>query len=240
MKVSTVVVLQFNDDLTEATKIVDVSYQYDSGPVAECKKGREANQANTQFQQEQAKKNAGNADTSYNTANNVYQSEANLTPGGMSSPAAAIYASDRNRINNVYNGLRSDAFASAGIRGFGNAPSGFAKSTQNALDLGQANADQNAYNSGIVETQRERENAAAGETALHGQSISTELGNTNAANTSAFNQSQMGSTLGDVLGGASSILGGLSGFGAIGSSLGKMFPKSTSNVGSYGGSWNVS
>ena len=41
MRISSLVVLQYNDDLTEFDKIVDVSRDYD-GPIAQCKKGREA------------------------------------------------------------------------------------------------------------------------------------------------------------------------------------------------------
>lgn len=131
MRISTRVVLQLEDDGT-FREIARDSYEH-SGPVALCKKGRDANANNTKFQQSQAQGYANNANTGYNNANNFYESELALNPGGMSSPAAAMYASDLANINSTYNGLRQNAFATSGERGFGNAPSGFMAATQSRI-----------------------------------------------------------------------------------------------------------
>jgi hypothetical protein len=226
MRISTKVTLEICDTLGEYREVSRESYEFDGPIPVACKKGRGQEEANMKFQADQANKNAGRADTSYNLANKFYQDELALNPGQMSNPAAAIYSSDLNNINNTYSGLRQNAFDSAGIRGFAGAPSGFMKSTQNALTVGQNNAQQNAYNNALVQTQAQRENAAAGEAGLLGQANQAELGNTNASSNSAYMRSQMGSTAGDVLGAASSILGGLSGFGAL-------IPHASSSTPSY-------
>lgn len=222
-KISTKVTLEICDEIGVYNEIERHSYEFDGPIAAQCKKGRDANANNTKFQQSQANQYAGNANTGFNSANDFYQNELNLNPGGMSSPAAAMYASDLANIKSTYNGLKQNAFATAGERGFGNAPSGFMQATQNGLNQAQANAQTQAYNAGIINTQNQRQNAAAGEAGLYGQSTAGEAANTNAANTSAFNQSRMGSTLGDVLSGASSVLGGITGMGSLFGSGGGSF-----------------
>lgn len=191
-KISTKVTLEICDEIGVYNEIERHSYEFDGPIAAQCKKGRDANANNTKFQQSQANQYAGNANTGFNSANDFYQNELNLNPGGMSSPAAAMYASDLANIKSTYNGLKQNAFATAGERGFGNAPSGFMQATQNGLNQAQANAQTQAYNAGIINTQNQRQNAAAGEAGLYGQSTAGEAANTNAANTSAFNQSRSG------------------------------------------------
>lgn len=170
MRITTSLTVEISETLGEYREISRSSYEFDGPIPGQCKKGRQENQNNTKFQQSQANQYANNANTGFNAANGFYQSELNLNPGGMSAPAAAMYSSDLNAINSAYNGLRQNAFAMSGERGFGDAPSGFAQATQNALTLGQGQAQQNAYNTAIENTQQQRQNAASGEAGLYGQS----------------------------------------------------------------------
>lgn len=215
MRIATYVSFDMETFFDEGKVVYERNEGYETDAcVHQCKKGRGAQQQNTQFQQQEANQFGNNANNAFNSANGFYQSELALNPGGMSAPAAAMYSSDLNAINSAYNGLRQNAFAMNGARGFGSAPSGFAQSAQNALTLGQGQAQQQAYNQGIENTQQQRQNAAAGETGLYGQSIGGEAANTNAATNSAFDQSRMGSTLSDVaqgIGAAASIASGLGG-----------------------------
>jgi len=220
VKISTVVVLQFNDDLTEFEKVVDISREYD-GPVAFAKKGREEQQANTKFQQQQAQNLANQGNAQYGILNNLENQEiASTAPGSLSPAAQAMFSSDLQNINNTYNGLRQNAFASSGARGFGSAPSGFTQTSLNSIQRGQDTASTNAYRQAQLNTEQQRQNVLGVASGARNSSIGGETGNTNAATQSAYDQSRMGSTLGDVLGAASSILGGISGVGGFLKGLG--------------------
>jgi len=212
VKISTVVILQFNDDLTEFEKIVDVSHEY-SGPVALCKKGREAQQQLTQFDINNAKNLAGQGNQQYNVLNNLENEEiASTAPGSLSPAAAAMYSSDLQNISDVYNGLRRNAFTTNAARGFGSAPSGFQNTTLNSIQRGQDTASTNAFRQAQINTENQRQNVLNTASGARNASIAGATSSANAGGQSALDQSRQGSTLGDILGGASSILGGLSGF----------------------------
>lgn len=218
MRISTKVVLELCDD-GSFREIERQSYEY-SGDVALAKKGRQAQSQNTGFEQGQAQNYANNASGYNSTVQNLLNEEiGSTTPGSMSPAASAMYSSDLNSINNTYNGMRQNLYATSGARGFGSAPSGFTQTSLNSINNAQGQAEQSAYNTGQENTEQQRQNAMQTAAGMYGTSTQGELGNTNSATNSAFDQSRMGSTLGDVLGGVSSVLGGISGVGNILSGL---------------------
>lgn len=206
------ITVQIPDEIDGAYEVVSAdAYDYD-GSVALAKKGRDLMQQNAQFQQNQAKQSAANA-AGYNSTVQQLLSElvGSTAPGSMSPAASAAYGSEMDRINNVYNGLRQTAFASMNRRGFGGAPSGFSASAQNALNMGEGQAQTDAYRAGIENTAAQRQNAlstAAGMTSLYNNAA---LGNSSASTNSAVALNHAGSTVGDILGGLSSALSGVTG-----------------------------
>jgi len=220
VKISTSVTLQLTDNIGEYIEVSRVSYEY-SGPVALAKKGRESQQANTAFQQKQAQNLANQGNQQYGILNNLENEEiASTAPGSLSPAAQAMFASDLSNINSTYNGLRQNAFASSGARGFGSAPSGFQQTSLNSIQRGQDTASTNAYRQAQLNTEQQRQNVLGVASGARNSSIGGESSNTGAATQSAYDQSRMGSTLGDVLGAASSILGGISGVGGFLKQLG--------------------
>lgn len=175
-------------------------YEYD-GPVALCKKGRDEQAQNTAFQQGQAGINASREGDAYGKAQGILGEDiGSSTPGSLTPAAQTQLAADNDNISRTYNGMRQTAFASSGQRGFGGAPSGIGQTSQNALNVGEEGSKTGAYRNAQVNTQNQRNTALSGETALSGQQLQGELGNTNAATTSALDQSKMGSNVGDITG----------------------------------------
>ena len=214
--ISTKIVLEIGDELGSYREVERHSYAYD-GPVHEMKAGKGAQKQNTNFQQGQAQNSANNANSAFTSANNFFNNEMSTTPGQMSSSAAATYANDLDAINGTYNGLRQNLFASMNSRGYGaGAPSGFLTSSLNSLNRQQGASQEGAYNQGQISTQQQGQAGAAGEAALYGTAANNEAQNTNAATNSAASQFQMGqSTLGSILGAASSIIPGISGLSSL-------------------------
>jgi len=241
MRITKSLTLEICDELGVYRELERDSYEY-NGVLALAKKGREEQQANTKFQQQQAQNLANQGNQQYGILNNLEGQEiASTTPGSLSPAAQAMFASDLSNINGVYNGLRQNAFASSGARGFGSAPSGFQQTSINALNQNQANAQTGAYRNAQINTERQRENVLNVASGARNSSIGGETGNTNAATQSAFDQSRMGSTLGDVLAASSSILGGISGVGGFLKGLGGFGGGKNSYAGSSGpnesGAW---
>src|SRR5215469_1088712 len=137
MRISTSVTFQMTENIGEYIEVSRVSFEY-SGPIAQCKKGRESMAANTAFQQQQAKNLANQGNVDWNLLNQVEQELIPQKAGNLSPFASAQYASDLDNINSTYNGLRQNAFAQSGARGFGSAPSGFQQTSINAINQGQA------------------------------------------------------------------------------------------------------
>src|SRR5215472_7227485 len=158
MRISTSVTFQLTENIGEYIEVSRVSFEYD-GPIALAKKGRESMAANTAFQQQQAKQLASQGNQQYGILNNLENEEiASTTPGSLSPAAQAMFASDLSNINATYNGLRQNAFAQSGARGFGSGPSGFRKTSLNAIQQGQNRASTDAYRQAQINTEQQRQN----------------------------------------------------------------------------------
>lgn len=176
------------------------SYEY-SGPVEECKKGREREGRVGAADEARANTNdAYTAEQRAKAAPTLDSWDKQSNPNGLSNAASAQLADDQNNIANTYKGLRETAYGSLGQRGFGSAPSGFEKSISNGLDVGQENADTGAFRNAQKNTQ-----------SLQNQAVNARLGQANfgtqaaqsadnGASESAQAENKMGSTAGDVLG----------------------------------------
>lgn len=126
---------------------------YYDGPVAECKKGREA-----------AASAAGNANKLSGMATNIAHNDVgkqdayaasadpfakSLVPGtnGALSPyAASQYEQDKRNIAKNYGDVSAVGIRNAGIRGMGGAPTGLSSSITNTAGRNAGEADTNAYN----------------------------------------------------------------------------------------------
>jgi hypothetical protein len=196
-------------------------YEYE-GPIDEMKKGRDEMAQFTQEAQQMLGQLSGNAQQSYGQAQNLLQEDMGSSkPGSLTPAAQAQLASDNDNIARTYGGMRQTAAATAGQRGFGAAPSGFAKTTENGINLGEANAQTGAYRNAQQNTQQQRNLALSGETALSGQQLGGSLGALGAGETGAFDQSRMGSTAGDILQGVAGGIGAATGLGGLFGNIGK-------------------
>lgn len=208
-------------------------YEYE-GPLAEAKKGREAMGDLTTQLQGLLKQYSGNGQQSYDTAQGLLKQDiGSSAPGSLTPAASAQLASDNDNIQRTYNGMRQTAMATAGQRGLGSAPSGFEKTTENSIAQGQGNASAGAYRNAQENTQQQRNFATSGEMNLSGQQTGAGLGAGGEAITGAADQSKMGSTAGDILGGVAGVAGALPGVGGLFSKIGQKI--SPSGVGGYGG-----
>lgn len=205
MKISDIIVLRWNDSAQMYVKDYEYSYEYD-GLVASAKKGRESEQQVTRDDLARAKTNdAYTAEQRGGLNKDIALDETNGQPGQLAPAASAQLANDQNNIAGTYKGLRETAYGSLGQRGFGSAPSGFEKSISNGLDLGQQNADTGAFRNAQITTQNLADKALAARTNQANTGVQAAQSADNGGGDSAFKQSQMGSTAGDVLGAVAQI-----------------------------------
>jgi len=197
----------------------------------QLKKGRETAQKETQLQMQQQQQQSAQQKAEQQAADQIIaQDTAAGKPGTLSPAAAAQFASDTDNINRAYNGMRRTAFAGMGARGFGSAPSGFARTAENGIDLGQQQAQTGAFRNAQVNTQALNDRALAAREGLSGQNLAGESAAANTTLTGAVDQSHMGSTLGDIgqgIGLAASLVNPVA--GAV-TGIGKAFGK----LGTYG------
>ena len=209
MRITTSVTFQMTDVIGEYIEIERHSFEYD-GPVASCKKGREQVQQNMKTAATQANTNNANSNAAYNTAQSLLQGDiGSTTPGSLTPAAQAQLGADNDNINRVYNGMRQQAFTTLGQRGFNNAPSGFTLAAMNGINNAQAQDETNAYRQGQLNTQNQRNFATQEEGNLSGQQGQLGTANLGQSTNAAVARNQMGSTLGDVLSGVSSAIGGI-------------------------------
>lgn len=218
--------------LGETLALVEADFTIWCGPLAVAKKGRESQQKLTdldlqrmQQQMAQQKVEQGAADKTLGTWETQGQ------PGQLSPAAAAQLASDNNNIARTYNGMRQQAFASMGARGFGSAPSGFDLASQNAVNQGQVNAGSEAFRNAQKNTQALQEAAVNARMGLSAQNETGTSAASQEGSDSAFKQSQQGSTLGDIGQGVSIAAGLVNPVVGAGQAIGKAFGK----LGTYGG-----
>jgi hypothetical protein len=183
----------------------------------------------------QQKAEQGSADTG------ISQEEAQSKPGDLSPAAAAQLAADNDNIARTYSTQRATVARTIGARGFGSAPSGFMSTAENGANLAQDQAGTEAYRAAQLNTEQQRQAAIAARTALSGQNQAGASSASQEGSDSAYKQSQMGSTAGDVLGAVASLApiaaapftGGATlipgGFNRIGGNA------PSSGVGGYGG-----
>lgn len=204
------------------------------GPVNLAKKGRETAADLTSELQGLSKTLTGNGQTSYNAAQGILgEGIGSSKPGSLTPAATAQLASDNDNIARTYGTMRQTAAATAGQRGYGSAPSGFEKTTENGISNAEAGAQTGAYRNAQENTQNERNLALSGETALSGQQTGAGLSAAGGALTGAVDQNKMGSTAGDILQGAAGFTGALPGIGGLFSKIGKTVGGGSS-VGGYG------
>lgn len=164
------------------------------GPWEEAKKGRESEQQVTSS----ALSNAGSDQSNRQAQYQATQPEINqldIKPGGLSGAASARLAADMRKIGDVYNNQRAVGLKRIAQHGMGTL-SGEASSMNSALDRGQASDELAAHENALMSS---REDSLA---ALNARMGLQQLYNPNQAlqtgAQSAYDQAQMGSTLGDI------------------------------------------
>lgn len=218
--------------LGETLALVEADFTIWCGPLAMAKKGRESAAKITDAQLKQMEQQGLSQQHEQQHADNTIGTwETQGQPGQLSPAAAAQLASDNNNIARTYNGMRQQAFASMGARGFGSAPSGFGLASQNAVNQGQANAGSEAFRNAQKNTQALQEAAVQARMGLSGQNLQGENAAANTGLTGAVDQSKMGSTLGDIGQGVSIAAGLVNPVVGAGQAIGKAFSK----LGTYGG-----
>jgi len=209
MRITTSVTFQMTEVVGEYIEIERHSFEY-LGPVAEMKKGRGQVEQNMKTAAAQSAVNNANSNAAYNAAQSLLQGDiGSTTPGSLTPAAQAQLAADNDNISRVYNGLRQQAFTTLGQRGFNNAPSGFTIAAMNGVNNAQAQDETNAYRQGQLNTQNQRNFATQEEGSLSGQQGQLGTANLGQSTNAAVARNQMGSTLGDVLSGVSSAIGGI-------------------------------
>ena len=128
-------------------------------------------------------------------------------PGAMSSLAAAQYASEMDRIGKTYSGIREASLRSLGARGFGRAPSGFTTSAVNTAAEQQGRTETDAYRQGLARTYEQGLQALAYRTGQQQLGLGVSNQEQEQASLAAARRAQMGSGVGDVLGGISGVAG---------------------------------
>lgn len=197
-------------------------YEYE-GPVGACKKGRETAADLTSELQGLSKTLTGNGQQSYNTAQNLLQEDiGSSAPGSLTPAAQQQLAADNDNITRTYNGMKQTALSTSGQRGYGSAPSGFAKTTENSINNSEAGASTGAYRNAVQNTQNERNFAETGEAGLSGQQTGAGLNAAGGALGGAVDQNKMGSTAGDIAGGVAGLGGAATGVGGLFSQIGKL------------------
>jgi hypothetical protein len=179
------------------------------GKWAFAKKGREAQQQVTNASLANAGTDTARRTDQYNSGNaDIGQLEA-TAPGQLSPAAAAMLASQQRKIQDTYNGARQVGLQRLAQRGMGTL-TGETSSLNNSMARGQASDELNANENAQILSHQDLLSALNARTGL--QQLYNPNADLGTASTSAFDQSKMGSTLGDVG-------GGLATLGSIGSSI---------------------
>lgn len=172
-------------------------YLYD-GPVAECKKGRETQEANQNYAASTAK-NYGNLQTGYRGKGDSIANNLVSAPGQMSTYAKANYNASLRNNAQAANNERQQGFSTIARRGFGSVPVGAGSSITNTANRDNMAADTSAYTKAMDDTLNHNLTAL---NYFTGQQQEYNPANmVNAASNAAQVRSQMGSTFGDIMSG---------------------------------------
>ena len=180
-------------------------YEY-AGPLAEMKKGRGTQKKVEQQQLALAQKEQAERERQRGLAEPIVSEfEQEGAPGGISKYAAAQLAQNMDNIQRMYSGIRQTAYRSVGQRGFGRVPGGVERATENAANRNQALDETQAFRDALADTLGLRKAALDYRTGR--QDSSGQIGQSaySGASDAAYKRSQMGSTIGDVIGGISSL-----------------------------------
>ena len=183
-------------------RLVDVDVE----PVLLCKKGRKEQEAVAQQQLALAQKEQAERERQRGLSEPIVgELEQETGPGRLSRYAASQLGANLDNIARFYRGARQTAYRSLGQRGFGRAPSGFERVTENALTRGEEQAGTDAMRQALADTLGQRLTALDYRTGR--QDSSGQLGQSaySGASDAAYKRSQMGSGFGDVLGGIAQI-----------------------------------
>lgn len=181
-------------DMVTGEVLESQSYDY-SGPIALCKKGRES-------QAKVTDKSLGLADTyqgvqtgARETADPFARSLISTAPGQLSPLAASQYEQAKRNIASNYEDAARTGLKSLSYRGMGG-PTGEMASVLNTNLRNRANAETDAYNTALGNTY----NQGLAGLNYYGQQqgLYDPLRPLGQASSSAYQQSQMGSTLGDI------------------------------------------
>lgn len=201
-------------------------FDYD-GPVEEAKKGRESEEAAAKAAQDKAKKDEGTQDAARATAEPFAKSLLPNGDGSLSPYVKAQYANDLLNIHGTYGNAMRVGLRTLAQRGLGQAPTGAESSLINTQREGEAGADNDAY------TNAENRTLSGGLEGLkyyQGQQINYDPNkDTQTQADAAYKRSQMGSTLGDIGSGISTLANAAS---TVMSGMGKM------NAGQGGGGYS--
>jgi hypothetical protein len=162
----------------------------------ELKKGRGENQAALNAQLQVAKDAKARQDEQYNIINPFVKSQLGQAPGKLSPYSEATYGANIRNIGDTYGALRNVANKQIGLRGWTSAPSGFGLVGQNALNVGQARDESDAYANAMAQDYQRQlaaANLAMGQEGVYDPTRAN-LGTSNIAGV----QRGLGSTLGDV------------------------------------------
>lgn len=166
------------------------------GEWLELKKGREQQAQLTQQQMDLAKGDQATRAANYAAEDPTLKQFESVGPGGMGTAASARYAADLGNINEAYGNARRQGLRSLATRGLSQAPTGAESSMINTANLAQAHDETGAFQNALGMT---REDQLAALNARQGlQNIYNPNSAYQGASESAFRQSQMGSTLGDI------------------------------------------
>lgn len=207
----------------ETGALLDWAFEFNDGEWALLKKGRGEQEQVAKDSLARSKSDEATRNQQLAAADPTLKQFESVGPGGMGTAAQARYQSDLNNINRTYNNVRAVGLRNLGLRGLGNAPNGAESSLVNTANLDQAGQENNAYLGGLQQT---REDQLAALNARMGlMNIYNPNASSSVASEAAYRRGQMGSTLGDIGGGLTTLAGlatvpltamGVGGYGSSG------------------------
>lgn len=216
MRVYTKLVFELNDT---GMDLVSSSYYEYHGPVEECKKGREQQEQLIRQNMAQQQAEYARRGQQLGIADPTLRSWESMDANQLSPAAAAQLAADRDNISRTYRQNREAVYRSLADRGL-TAPSGLGQVQLNAVERGEDDALTDSYRNALGETQRLKEAALNARLGLASDAGGQAVNSGNLASTAAARRAEMGSGIGDVVGGIANVA---SAFVPGGSVLGSVF-----------------
>jgi hypothetical protein len=170
-----------------------------------AKKGRESQQKVTDQSLANAASDQATRQAQLAEENAGLTKLTHLNPNGLSDEAQSQYGSDLANIGHTYSNARQVGLRGIAQRGMAGSPTGAQSSLLASADRAQAADENSAYNMGLQETHGDLMSALNARQGL--QQIYDPNAPLGTASGSAFRQSQMGSTLGDIGAGLSGLAG---------------------------------